>query len=228
VLPEGETHRAQRVNALLIALEAYKHQFARVVDPRRATQADLEPLRAGLELCVGYVTEFQRVYGATSPVSVAIVESRAELEAMLTGAGVTAQAPPPSIDFQPMGPSLQLERPVLRRGPSGTALIVAGGTTAAVGLSMTSLIIVGAIRRRAARRDLDAAREQMDDGAARDAERDRRSANAMLVSGSVLTGVLSAAGFTMLGIGINRRVRYMAFAPELRRGYAGLSLTGRF
>ncbi|MCA9705734.1 MAG: hypothetical protein KDK70_07795 [Myxococcales bacterium] len=67
------------------------------------------------------------------------------------------------------------------------------------------------------------------DGSAQaDAEDRKRSANAMIISGSILMGVLTIGGATMLGIGIRRRIRYTAVAPSFGPSYVGLSLQRRF
>jgi hypothetical protein len=226
VLPEDSRNRAERENALLIALEGYKHAYRRNTGERgQTTEADVQLLRDALALCRSYTTELQRVHGPQTVVGAAVVESRTELESMLSQAGATPAAPPV---FEPLSSSPQLERNFVHRGPSGTGLIAAGASTMVVGLAMTPLIIVGARQRRAADDDLARAEEDMDDAATRDAEDRRRSGNAMLISGAVLTGVLVAGGATMLGIGLRRRVRYMAFAPALGPAYVGASVQGRF
>ena len=61
-----------------------------------------------------------------------------------------------------------------------------------------------------------------------DAEAKGKSGEAMVIAGSVLTGVLLVGGAVMLGFGIRRRIRYMAFAPQVGRGYVGIGVNGRF
>jgi tetratricopeptide (TPR) repeat protein len=226
VLPEDSLNRAERENALLIALEAYKHEY-RQVQALKGTAAaeDVARLRSALTLCREYAAELTRVYGAQGTVDGAVFESRAEIEAMLAEAGTV---PEPVV--APVDPGPQLERTVVERGPTGVGLIVAGSITTAAGLGMLPLIIIGArdLKRANAARD---AAEDLDppDPTAVDAADDRRRrANAMLISGSVLGAVFLAGGATMLGIGIKRRVRYMAFSPALGPTYVGVGVRGRF
>lgn len=226
VLPEDSLNRAERENALLIALEAYKHEFRQAQALKGAAAAeDVARLRLSLALCRDYAAELSRVYGAQGTVDGAVFESRAEIEAMLAEAGT-----PPDPVVTPVDTGPQLERAVVERGPTGIGLIVGGSITTAAGLGMLPLIIIGARDLKRANADLDAANdiEPPDPAAVDAAESDRKRANAMLISGSVLAGVLVAGGATMLGIGIKRRVRYMAFSPVFGPAYVGAGVSGRF
>lgn len=227
VLPEDTLNREERENGLLIALEAYKFEFRQAQAEKGTVSAeDVTRLRAALTLCREYAAELTRVYGAQGTVDGAVFESRAEIEQMLAEAG--APPPGPVIDPGPTGP--QLERTVVQRGPTGIGLIVGGSITTAAGLGMLPLIIIGARDLKRANADIEAAQDMQppDDDAVAAAEDDKRRANAMLISGSVLAGVLVAGGATMLGIGIRRRVRYMAFAPTFGPAYVGIGAGGRF
>ena len=166
------------------------------------------------------------MYGAQGTVDGAVFESRAEIEAMLAEAG----KPPPETTPTPVDTGPQLEPTVVQRGRNGTGLIVGGSIMTAAGLSMIALVVIGA-------RDLKRAEEQRrdaeslmpeDPAAVQAAEDRKRNANAMLISGSVLLAVLTAGGATMLGLGIRRRVRYMAFAPTFGPTYVGVGAAGRF
>lgn len=223
VLPEDTLNREERENALLIALEAYKHEYRQALALKGAAgQEDVARLRQALALCREYAAELTRVYGPQGTVDGAVFESRAEIETMLAEAG---PAPDPVV---PVDTGPQLERTVVERGPSGTGLIVGGAVTTAAGLGMLPLIIIGARELKEANAERETADSDMDPMAQAAADDHRRSANAMLISGSVLCGVLLAGGATMLGIGIRRRVRYMAVAPVMGPAYVGLGVGGRF
>jgi hypothetical protein len=228
VLPEDTLNREERENALLIALEAYKFEFrqAQAIKGTVGTE-DVVRLRKGLALCREYSAELTRVYGPQGTVDGAVFESRAEIENMLAEAGA-GQAEEPKVVPIDNGP--QLERTVVQRGPSGTGLIAAGAATTVVGLGMIPLIIIGAREHKEAKAEREAADDAMppDPAAQEAADAHKRQGNAMLISGSVLCGVLVAGGATMLGIGIRRRVRYMAFAPVMGPAYVGLGVRGRF
>jgi hypothetical protein len=107
-------------------------------------------------------------------------------------------------------------------------LIVAGSIMLAAGLGTIAMIIVGDSINRKAKRDLAAAKEDGDNAGIEDANRRGQTGNVLIITGAVFTGLFIAGGATMLGIGIHRRVRYVAFSPTVGRGYAGLSLRGRF
>jgi len=227
VLVEDSLNRAERENALLIALEAYKHEYrAAIAAKGKPAAEDVERLRLSLVLCREYAAELTRVYGAQGTVDGAVFESRAEIEAMLAEAG----APPPETTPVPVNNGPQLEPAVLDRGRNGTGLIVGGSIMTAAGLSMIALVVIGARdlkRSEEARKDAEALMPE-DPAAVQAAEDRKRNANAMLISGSVLLAVLTAGGATMLAIGIRRRVRYMAFAPSMGPGYVGVGVRGRF
>lgn len=224
VLPEDTLNREERENALLIALEAYKHEYRQALALKgAASQEDVTRLRQALALCREYSAELTRVYGPKGTVDGAVFESRAEIEAMLAEAGAVPAEPVVPVDNGPL-----LERTVVERGPSGTGLIAGGAATTVVGLGMLPLIIIGARELKEANAEREAADMDMDAAAQSAADDHRRSANAMLISGSVLCGVLVAGGATMLGIGIRRRVRYMAVAPVMGPAYVGVGVGGRF
>jgi hypothetical protein len=227
VLPEDSLNREERENALLIALEAYKFEFRQALAEKGKPSAeDVTRLRQALTLCREYAAELQRVYGAQGTVDGSVFESRAELETMLAEAGTPEADPiPPPIDNGP-----QLERTVVDRGPTGVGLIVGGSLSTAASLGMIPLIVIGARELKEANAEIADAEsiEPPDPGAVEDAQDHKRSANAMLITGSVLCGVFLAGGATMLGIGIRRRVRYMAVAPSFGPRYVGIGVGGRF
>lgn len=226
VLPEDTLNREERENALLIALEAYKHEYRQALAVKGAPATeDVERLRLSLTLCKEYAAELTRVYGSQGNVDGSVFESRAEIEAMLAEAGAPRDTTPviPTIETGP-----QLERTLVDRGTSGTGLIVAGSLTAAAGLGMIPLIVIGARELKESNAERDAAQDMMDPLAEQAADDHHRSANAMLITGSVLCGVLLAGGATMLGIGIRRRVRYMAMSPVMGPQYVGVGVGGRF
>ncbi|MEM9459167.1 MAG: hypothetical protein AAGF11_33620 [Myxococcota bacterium] len=234
LLPENEFNRQKRQNAVLIALEAYKQAFRRItVEQGSVTETAAQLLRDALGLCDVYTKEARRVHGETA-VSPAVVESRVEIEGMLLDAGFGLAGGGDGgnddsgfiadgddggfIEDDDGGP----------RPPTGIGLIAAGSASIAVGLGMMPLVIIGARRLGRANADIRQANSDGDDEAARAAEDRGRSANAMLISGSILMGLLTVGGATMLGIGIKRRIRYTAFSPVMGPSYVGVSLRRRF
>ncbi len=240
VLPENKVNLEERDNTLLIALEVYREAYRK---QRAAGDKDAAKL-----LCTAakhydtYLATYREEYGGAMDPSKAALESNEELQKLLseaeTALGAPPCGPPPTPEAEVVTkapPPLPVEKPTFP-DRSGAGLIIAGAVTMAAGLGATSMIIVGGINRRKSRRVLD--REYAEDATETqmmtlDAEKElarenRRRANGLIIAGSITTAVLLAGGATMLGIGLKRRMRYMAFAPEMGRGYAGLSLQGRF
>lgn len=244
VLPENRVNLEERDNSLLIALEVYREAYKqqRVAGDKEATRTAAKLLCTAQGHYDTYLATYREVYGGAMNPSKAALESNDELQKLLGEAEAELGAPPcgpppPKVDPipepPPPPPPPGNEPP---QGPSGMGLIVAGALTMAAGLGATSMIIIGGINRGKAQDVLD--KENAEDAteaemmmleAEKDlAEDNRRRANGLIIGGSITTAVLLGGGAAMLGIGIRRRLRYMAFAPNMGRGYVGLSLQGRF
>lgn len=234
VLPENRVNREERDNVLLLVIGVYQDAYkqATVVGDKDAIRRAAEMLCVAEKHYKAYVSTYRDVYGGGADPSKAARESNDTLQAKLKEAeaelGSSPCAPPPP-KVEPKKedpPAFTFEGPEPPRGPSGVGLIVAGAITLTAGVGATSMIIVGGINRRKAK-------DIRDDEESTDAERSNakdniKRADGLIIAGSVVSGVLIAGGAAMLGIGIRRRMRYMAFAPTFNRGYVGLSLQGRF
>jgi len=239
VLGENKINREERDNTLLIALEVYREAFRNQRDPANATitREAAQHLCSADKLYAKYLAEYQDVYGSAAEPSKAARESKADLDTLLSGVAE-------ELDSPPCGP-LEVAPPVVEapkddfddilgngvdppRGPSGVGLIVGGSVTMAAGVGATSMIIIGASQRRRAKRAESNEDESSSDEVRKRNDDNLRRANGLIIAGSVVTAVLLAGGATMLGIGIKRRLRYLAFSPTIDRGYVGLSLQGRF
>lgn len=215
VLPENDRNREERENALLIVLAAYEAEFRDRTALASATDADVDRLREALGLCDAYTEELTRVHGP-SAVGGAVLEARVEIERML-GLDASSTHDGPIICIPP------------EPGPEGIGTIVAGAATMAVGLGgMTPLVVVGARRVAAADRDIAGAEAIGDPQAVSEAEDRKRSANTMLVTGAVLMGVVTVGGAVVLGLGVRRRLRAIAFTPAVGPAYVGATLQHRF
>ncbi|MBV1859422.1 MAG: hypothetical protein KUG77_13500 [Nannocystaceae bacterium] len=244
VLPENRVNLEERDNSLLIALEVYREAYRqlRVTGDKEATRRAAELLCTAEGHYETYLTTYREVYGGAMNPSKAALESSEELQKLLAEAETALGSPPcgpppvvvdPKSQVLPPPPPPGPEPP---QGPSGMGLIVAGALTLTAGLGASSMIVIGGINRRKARRVLD--REESEDATEaemmtlasekKEARENRARANGLIIGGSVVTAVLLASGATMLGIGLRRRLRYMAFSPDVGRGYVGLSLQGRF
>jgi len=233
VLPENTVNREERENSLLIALEAYKEAFRsrRAAGGDDALKSAVEHLRKGVALHAQYGAEYQRAYGNGARIGSAAQDSGAEIQRMLEDAerelGGSAPAPTPIIDPSPTPTSPTRDfGPV--RGPSGNGLIAGGSILIALGLGSTSMIIIGGLQAKEARREYRDASAEMDEAGKDAADRKGKRANGLIAGGAVMTGVFLAAGATMLGFGIRRRVRYQAVAPMVGPQYVGIGVQGRF
>ncbi len=244
VLPENRVNLEERDNSLLITLEVYREAYRQLRAPgdKEATRSAAKLLCAAEGHYATYLATYREVYGGAMNPSKAALESSDELQKLLReaedelGAPPCGPPPPEVIPVPEAPPPLPPPGPEPPRGPSGMGLIVAGALTITAGLGATSMIIIGGINRGKANDVLD--RKDAEDAteaemmmleSEKEVARDNRSrANGLIIGGSIATTVLLAGGATMLGIGIRRRLRYMAFAPNMGRGYVGLSLQGRF
>lgn len=231
VLPEGSINRAERDTTLLITLDAYQEAYRRHEGDE--SEHALDVLRKAIALCDRYEADFRQAHGPTDrpsePARTAMQQVRDLLEAAERKAGKHPRPSPASLLFEttPPTPGLTLNGHDMR-GPSGNGLIATGSVLLALGLASTSLIVVGAVRAKDARKAHDQAELDMDEANMRAADRKGKQANGMIIGGSILTGGLLAAGGTLLGIGIRRRVRYQAIAPAFGPQWVGVSVSGRF
>ncbi|MCA9704775.1 MAG: hypothetical protein KDK70_02860, partial [Myxococcales bacterium] len=150
ILPENELNREERENALLISLEAYKQAFRRV--SLEGTSDGAQYLRDALALCDAYTKEVGRVHGPTG-VSPAVVESRVEIEGMLTGVG-PGEPRTPIVPAPDTGLVLEPDNIHRGSGKNGTGLIALGSVSIVVGLAMMPLVIIGAKRHKTANEDI--------------------------------------------------------------------------
>lgn len=216
VLTENEVNRDERDTHLQLALEAYADAYL----PYLERPADDVPqeiangLARGVEAYRTYRSRLRLAYGDSRSVSEGVREKGERLEEWLRRIEVEAPSPPPP----PPPPCVKGLDPLCRADrdhiDSGVRLIAAGSVLLAGGLGTSSMIIVGAVRAKAARSE--------------DPPRVDRTARGLIIGGSIATGVLVTAGGTLLGIGISKRLRYVAVAPVFRGRTVGLSVRGRF
>jgi hypothetical protein len=233
ILPENEVNREERENALLISLEGYRQAYEkrRTAPGDNAMKEAVDFLRRAVIVLDTYVMEFERAYGKGAIIGPDAAQAGDEIRALLADAEgkLQPEPPPPRVEKQPETPIFQPTN--VDRGPSGTGLIVAGSICIALGLGSVGMIVGGVVVARRAKKDRATARGAMPPDVDGQNDANRRIANVanpLIISGAVLTGAFMVAGFTMLGIGIRRRIRYMAIAPSVGPRYTGLSLTSRF
>ena len=235
VLPENKINREERDNTLLLALQVYRDAYTqqRIPGNQDATRKAAELLCTAEVHYQKYLDAYHDEYGGAADPSKAARESFEALQALMREAegelGAPPCGPPPAVVDPPVAETsgeVDLTGVDPQRGPSGIGLIVGGAVTMGAGLGAISMIVVGGLNRRKAVRIRD--NDESNDDEVANAKDNIKRANGLIIAGSVTSAVLLAGGAAMLGIGIKRRLRYMAFAPTLDRGYVGLSLQGRF
>jgi len=245
-VPDTPVNRSVRAFLVVDAMVAYQEAFE--------VGEDIEMLRAGMEVYYGYFKSYRDVHGSTNIPQVVVEQrfamketlARAESRAKGNGpttttttttstgttTGTTAADPQPVAADDDRGRKPR-ERNRDRSGPAdgGTdrskALIVSGAVNLALGVGLSSLIAVGAINGKRAREDqknpgfTPEQRERID--------QQGRTANALFISGLVLTPLFIAAGATLLGKGVSdRRKAQLSLAPSVTPRFAGVVLRGRF
>lgn len=229
ILPENETNKAERNTQLLIMIDASIRAYEQLRG-RTRPEVSVEVLRRGVATVDIYESDFSRTYGQGVRTSAEAQRESERLRTLLA----SAEADLPVVAPEPTPPREPTNDVLIRNKgfdpPSGVGLIVGGSLMITAGLGATSMIAVGATMNKQASRDHKKASEaEPVDEAGQDAADDKgRTGTALLVTGSVLTGVFLAGGATMLGIGIKRRIRYLAFSPTTGQGFVGVSLRGRF
>ena len=225
-LSENNVNREERDNVILLTVEVYieAYEARRLEKDDKALPEAVALLERAVTVFDGYEAEYRRVYGGTS-ISPEATASGQRLRDLLERAKKEYTPPPP--------PEPEKEPPVIfPSGPdidvpyhNGTGLIVGGSIMLAAGVGTVAMIIVGARMTKQANRDKG---DAMTEAQADEIDQRGTTGNALIITGSILTAAFVIGGATMLGIGIHRRQRYMAFTPTVGRGYAGLSLSGRF
>lgn len=182
----------------------------------------------------------------------------AKAEDELKGGGATKPDTTPDPKPDNGGTKPDQQPVVLQSENNGIGLIVGGSITAALGFGALGMLIAGAVGAPRAETDYELAQAEATmlcpsfpntcsgisaQDQARidtlqndldDADRRGKTANALTIAGAVLTPVLLGAGAAMLAIGIKRnRASHnsrspVSLSPALGRGFAGLSLSGRF
>lgn len=173
--------------------------------------------------------------------------------------GATVTPPDPAVKPGPgEKPITEPPPPKLPPENNGTGLIVGGAVTAALGFGAVGVLIAGAVGAPRAEEDYEVAQsgglglcgtfpdtkcadldatqgDQYDEYKSdlEDADQRGKVANALTITGAILTPVLLGAGAAMLAIGIKRnrasRVAAQAsLAPAMSPTFAGAVLRGRF
>lgn len=261
LLPEEGANQATRENLLLNILDAHINAYNRL--PAPDGKKDIGHLQEGKKTYELYLQQYRAVYGSGRAISMAVQQKSDELNAVLAKAEDEAKGPavvdtPPPKTDNGTKTDIPVKPIVLPPENNGTGLIVGGAVTAALGFGALGLLIAGAVGAPRAEEDFEIAQSaaldicgnypntcptntaeemaELDDieRDLDDADKRGRVANALTITGAVLTPVLLGAGAAMLAIGIkrNREARAsrsgVGLSPAFGRGFAGVVLRGRF
>jgi hypothetical protein len=249
VLGESGENQAIRESVIINVLDAHLKAYNQLVDENG--NKDVTHLRSGKATLDTYYADFKRVHGDRIGISAAVQDKAAELERALEAAereakargagsgGTSDTGRPDDTEVLPEGsnPGEGSDKKVivLQAQSSGTGLIVGGTVLAVLGAGTLTMIPVGSILAKRAEDDFENAMTQADQD---DAERRGRSANAILITGAVLTPLLwgGAAAMIVFGVRTRRRAREeqrraletVRATPSVGPHFSGFTLSGRF
>lgn len=204
--------------------------------PGLAGSNDLVGLREAVTALRLYCDGFTRAYGTETPISTRITGPRDVLERQLLA---TEAAQRPATDTPPTEPGDHpSDHPVdpVPDGKPWKGLVIGGGVAIGLGLGAVVLAGVGGARGRSfeAKFDDPANMCNLDAPNAQCAEfyDAGQASNAMTIVGAVAAPLLVGAGVALLVVGLKRRAAgretRAGVVPTLARGFAGLSVSGRF
>ena len=245
ILAESGDNQAIRESVIINVLDAHLKAYNQMVD--ESGNKDISHLRNGKATLDQYYADYKQVHGDRVGVSAAVQDKAAELEAALAeaernqpaGGGTTTEDPRPETEVLPEGsdpPAGGGDKViVLQAQNNGTGLIVGGAVLAALGAGTLVMIPVGSIMGRNAETDYENATDQ---DARDDADARGQTANALLITGAVLTPLLwgGAAAMIVFGVRARRRAREeqqraiqnVRATPVVGPRFSGFSLSGRF
>lgn len=246
-MPEGAQTQGPRMRLVVDTIGSYRAAFA--------SDGSITHLEAGMDTYYAYFAAYKQTYG-TPAIPRLVVEARHALKAELDqarrddrdkGAAVAVVATDEnSSTTQPAddpsastggsdagGSDAGINVAVSTQSDStdhpGRPLIIAGAVVMSVGIGASSLIIVGAIEGKDAREAQKS--PGYDDEQRVNIDKRGKSMNALFIAGLIATPVLVGAGAAMIVVGAKRRnnpVLQASVTPMLKRGVAGVSVSGRF
>jgi|GEM_PF-1313114 len=265
LIEESADNKAIRESLILNILDAHMQAYEGIVDA--SGKRDVSQLEAGKETLQDYYKDFQSVHGENVAVIAEIQTSATKLDQMLEealkedpapegpvagggegeggegkGGGVTPPPPPPQ---QPPA-------------NNGLGLIIGGVGLGLVGVGAGVMIPIGSINGNQAEKDLKSAQETQAEaresgndtlvgiaqGDIDDANAEGKRANAILITGAVLTPLLLGGAAALIIIGVKKKraaantaslrpIETLTAAPSFGRDrngsrFTGFSLQGRF
>ncbi len=258
LIDESADNKAIRESLILNILDAHIQAYEGIVDENG--DGDVAQLEQGKATLQNYYKEFQAVHGDSVAVLGDIQTLAAKLDRLLEeardpkppppGGGAVADGDGPG-DQPPPQPPLQSPPPA-QPSNAGLGLIIGGVGLGVLGVGTAIMIPVGSSLGRNAEDDYnegqvekleaqmanDAVLERIADDKIENANDAGERANAVLISGAVLTPLLLGGAVALIVIGVKKRRQSgtaslrpretLTAAPSFGRQYSGFSLQGRF
>ncbi len=246
LIEESPDNKAIRESLILNILDAHMQAYEGIVDANG--KGDVSQLKQGKATLQEYYKDFQSVHGDSVAVIAEIQTTATKLEQMLKDAEASDPPPPKPGGGEIVPPPPPPEERVVVQGNStdGLGLIIGGVGLAVVGVGTGIMIPVGSSLGKTAESDYNRAQNaktsltdtSQDDNIA-EANADGKTANAVLISGAVLTPLLLGGAVALIVIGARKRnnanrqaklrpAETLTAAPSFDRAYGGFSLSGRF
>lgn len=228
-IPEGPKLQTTRAQLILDIISAYTLAYEK--------SGEVSELETGLEHYFRYFALYEVTYGnprIPRPVVEARYALRDRIREAKAGASSPAVTPEPEPEPEPSAAPQPSARSIAIT-PHGMSvsdrkpapLIPIGAVVLGLGVGASSMIAIGSIggrRARKAQHDDDLTEEDLDA-----IDQRGRTMNAVFIAGLVATPVLIGAGATLLGVGLRRKRRGVhAVVPAATRNFAGLTVRGRF
>ncbi|MBV1856953.1 MAG: hypothetical protein KUG77_00985 [Nannocystaceae bacterium] len=251
LIEESADNKAIRESLILNILDAHMQAYDGIVDA--SGKRDIEQLEQGKSTLQQYYKDFQAVHGDSVAVIAEIQTTATKLDQKLKEAKEVVPDPDEEIIDGPPPPAAPAEPVIIRQGGSteGLGLIIGGVGLGVVAIGTGVMIPLGSVFGQNAERDLSAAQtaeqEAIDAGeSTSEAEADKQEANdagaranALLITGAVLTPLLLGGAAALIVIGVKKRrsansqaalrpAETLTAAPSFGRNYSGFSLSGRF
>lgn len=255
LVEESGDNKAIRESLILNILDAHIQAYEGIVDENG--RGDVEQLKQGKATLQQYYKDFQAVHGDAVAVLGDIQTLAAKLDRLLEEDEPAPEAVPPVVPpGEEVTPPPVTNPPPTTAPPSnaGLGLIIGGAALGVAGVGAAVMIAFGSSSGRNAEEDYNDAQEdklaaqQMDppnavlesiaDDKIDAANEAGQRANAVLITGAVLTPLLLGGAAALIIIGVKKRRQSttasirpretLTAAPSFGRRFTGFSLQGRF
>lgn len=255
LIEESADNKAIRESLILNILDAHMQAYEGIVDADG--KRDVEQLREGKATLQQYYKDFQAVHGDSVAVIAEIQSSATKLDQLLAEAeeeDTPAEPPPAGVVKEDTKDDVVAPPPAAPPANNGLGLIIGGVGLGVLGVGTAIMIPVGSAlgndaedKYNEGQADLAAATTEAErivaNNKIQDANDEGERANAVLISGAVLTPLLLGGAVALIIIGVKKRkqamnasvrpIETLTAAPAVGRdrngaNFTGFTLQGRF